>query len=167
MRPRGAPAPTLRWGRPAALLLVACAAAGCGVRSSTATRAWVAGVVEASASADKARARGDLALARGVLEGIAGGPVPDGVAVADGRAVRMDAYFRLAVIELDDSRPAAARAWAEQGLALGAGRDVFTANLHLARGRALEALGVDLEASASYHRALVVTEALLGAALDQ
>ncbi|MCK7475969.1 MAG: hypothetical protein MZV49_26295 [Rhodopseudomonas palustris] len=66
----------------------------------------------------------------------------------------MDALFRLALVELEASNPRRARERAEQGLALGAGRDVFTANLYLAHGRALEGLGIDLEAAASYHRAL-------------
>jgi hypothetical protein len=146
--------------------LAAGLAGGCGVRSGPAAE-WVARVQEQSAGADRARARGDQAAARGLLAGIARAPGPPGVAAADARAVRMDACFRLAMLELEGANPRAAREWAEQGLALGAGRDVFTANLHLAHGKALEGLGVDLEASASYHRALVVSEALLGAALDR
>ena len=148
------------------VLVLLCMAAGCGVRGAAA-RAWTAQVQDASVRADQVRARGDLAGARGALIGLATLSVPAGVAADDGRAVRMDAFFRLAQLELQDSNPKAARDWAERGLALGAHRDVFTANLHLAHGRALEALGVDLEAQASYHRALVVTEALLGTALDQ
>ena len=142
-------------------------AAGCGVRSSSRTAEWMVLVREASVGADRTRARGDLAGARGLLIGFARSPGPAGVAPEDSRAVRMDAYFRLAMLELEDASPQAARQWAEQGLALGDRRDVFTANLHLAHGRALEALGVDLEAQASYHRALVVTEALLGTVLDK
>jgi hypothetical protein len=148
------------------VLALAGAATGCGVRSTSAG-AWAAQVSDASARADHVRAYGERAAARLALISLTQLPVPDGVAPDDGRAVRMDAFFRLAQLELEDSSPKAARAWAEQGLALGARGDVFTANLHLAHGRALEALGVDLEAQASYHRALVVTEALLGTALDQ
>ena len=149
------------------LLLVACAAAGCGVRRSTDSGRWLVTITQASGGAEMARARGDRAEARRMLVAIVDAPRPAGVWPDDLRAVRMDAYFRLATLELEDASPKAARQWAEQGLALGARRDVFTANLHLVHGRALEALGVDLEAQASYHRALVVTEALLGTALDK
>jgi hypothetical protein len=147
-------------------LVVAGAAAGCGVRPSTGAGAWAGQVREASARADAARARGDRVLARGELITVARAAAPQGVVPEDARAVRMDAYFRLATLELEDANPGAAQKWAERGLELGAGRDVFTANLYLARAQALEALGVDLEAQASYHRALVVTEALLGTALE-
>ena len=149
------------------LLLVAWVAAGCGVRRSTDSGRWLVTITQASGGAEMARARGDRAEARRMLVAIVEAPRPAGVWPDDLRAVRMDACFRLAQLELEDSNPKAARDRAEQGLALGAGRDVFTANLHLAHGLALEGLGIDLEASASYHRALVVSEALLGAALDR
>ena len=142
------------------------AAAGCGMRSTPAG-AWAAQVHDASVRADHVRAYGERDRARRWLVSITTTPVPDGVSPDDSRAVCMDAFFRLAQLELEDSNPKAARQWAEQGLALGARQDVFTANLHLVHGRALEALGVDLEAQASYHRALVVTEALLGTALGK
>jgi hypothetical protein len=150
------------------LAAVATVGAGCGLTSrSAAAAAWVAAAAARGRSAEQASDRGDRAAARELLKGVALGAVAPGVAAPDRRVVRMDAFHRLAEIELLDSRPAAAREWAEQGLALGARRDVFTANLHLAHGRALEALGVDVEASASYHRALVVSESLLGAGLDR
>jgi hypothetical protein len=54
-------------------------------------------------------------------------------------------------------------AWrrARRGLSLGKALDVFTANLWLVRGEALEALGRDSEAAASYYAALEIDNALL------
>jgi hypothetical protein len=145
---------------------LATAAAGCG-RAAPASEAaaWVNRAAGAHRRADQAAARGAFDEARAARRGLAEGPAAPGVAAADRRAVRMDAYSRLAELELRAGHAAAAATWADAGLALGPGRDVFTANLYLARGRALEARGVDREAAASYHRALVVSESLLGAAL--
>ncbi|NOY93341.1 MAG: hypothetical protein GXP55_19320, partial [Deltaproteobacteria bacterium] len=47
----------------------------------------------------------------------------------------------------------------------GEAEDVFAAGAHIARGRALEALDRAPEATADYHRALTIDEALLGQAL--
>jgi tetratricopeptide (TPR) repeat protein len=98
---------------------------------------------------------------------IADGATPEDVLPLDARVLRQDACYRLAELALASGQPAEALARAERGLALGDELDVFSANLHIARGRALEGLARPVEAAAAYHRALVVHEALLAEALSE
>jgi hypothetical protein len=76
-----------------------------------------------------------------------------------------DALFRLAGLELDERHAQAALAWAERGISLGCERDLFCANLHIARGNAHEALGDRVAATRELHEALVINDELLGRAL--
>jgi hypothetical protein len=149
-----------------AALAAAISAGGCATGDASAA-AWVQRAAAASQAADRARARGDLEAARADLVLLVAAPAAPGVSADDRRAVLMDAYYRLAEIETGVGQPAAARAWVERGLALGDRQDLFTANLLLAQGHALEAAGEGPKAAASYHRALLIDEALLGAALGE
>jgi hypothetical protein len=146
-------------------LVILAALPGCG--QAEAGR-WVAAAEAALQRADAALAGGDLDGARRAMLEIMRSPVPDGVAPGDARALRQDAGYLLAELELQAGQPAAALAAAEQGLALGnaeeGGADVFEANLHIVRGRALEALGQPGEAATAYHRALLIQERLLAEA---
>ncbi|HOX44028.1 MAG TPA: hypothetical protein PK668_10550 [Myxococcota bacterium] len=147
-------------------LLLAASLPGCGQAGAG---RWVAAAEAALQRADAALGRGDLDGARAAMLEIVRAPAPDGVAPADARAIRQDAGYLLAGLELEAGRPAEALAAAEQGLALGraeeGGADVFEANLHIVRGRALEALGRPGDAAAAYHRALLIQERLLAEAL--
>jgi hypothetical protein len=75
--------------------------------------------------------------------------------------VLQDTFFRLARLALDAHDPASAAHDAEQGLALGDGGDLFTANLLVVRGAAHEALGENAAALAACQRALRINEVLL------
>jgi len=127
---------------------------------------WIAVAREAHQAADDALARGDAAGAREALRRVVELRAPEAVAPDDRRAVLQDAFFRLAYVELDQARPAAALDWAEMGLRQRS-VDVFTANLLLARGRALEALGDGARAAADYYDALRIHDELLQRALEE
>jgi hypothetical protein len=147
-----------------AAVVVVAVAAGCSAHDVR-PAAWVQRAAAQSVTADTLTARGDLEAARATLVSLVDAPVASGVDANDRRAVLMDAYARLAEIEVGRGQAAAARAWVDRGLALGARTDLFTANLLLAQGHALEAGGEAPRAAASYHRALMINEALLTAAL--
>jgi tetratricopeptide (TPR) repeat protein len=117
--------------------------------------------------ADLFLAAGDANGAREALKAVAESDPPSGAHSADARVVRQDLYYRLAELELSQNRAEAAAAWASSGLGLGEARDVFTANLHIARGRALERTNDARGASEDYHRALLISEALLDESLGQ
>lgn len=121
--------------------------------------------LSAHQQADAQLQRGDLDAARQNLVALVTAEAPAGIAPADVRVVRQDAYYRLVELELSAGRAAAAVAFAEQGLALGGDDDLFVANLHLGRGRALERQGRDADAAVAYHRALTINERLLDEAL--
>jgi tetratricopeptide (TPR) repeat protein len=127
--------------------------------------AWLERVRTASDTAEASLRVGDRAAARGKLLSLLESPPPAGLDEDDARSIRQDVCFRLAAIELADGKPAAALAFAERGLSFGRAEDLFGANLHIARGRALEALGADAEAAAAYHEALKINEKLLEQAL--
>lgn len=152
----------LRWMLPP-LLLGLVLAAGCSRRGEAGP--WLARALAAHQRADAQLDRGRLDAARQSLQAMVEQPPPAGLAAADARVVRQDAFYRLAQIELLADRPRAALDWCRQGLALGDAGDLFAANLHLDRGRALERLGRDRDAAAAYHRALLINEKLLAAAL--
>ncbi|HUU00188.1 MAG TPA: hypothetical protein VM425_01965 [Myxococcota bacterium] len=145
-------------------LLVATLLASCARRADTGR--WVDGIGEANIKADRALADGNLVAARTILEEVADKPLPAGLAVEDGLLVRKDACFRLAMLELQAERPKIALEWADRGLGLDKRGDLFTANLLVARGSALEALGKDDLAARSYKRALGINEKLLEAELN-
>jgi hypothetical protein len=120
----------------------------------------------ANVKADQRLSSGDGAGARAVLRDAAQAKVPAGARTGDARAVRQDLLYRLASLELGASRAKEAEAAATQGLELGRSKDVFTSNLLIVRGRALEQLGDPRGASRDYHDALLVTEALLDRSLE-
>jgi hypothetical protein len=120
----------------------------------------------ANDEADRRLSSGDGAGARAILREAAEAKVPTGARAGDARAVRQDLLYRLAALELGASRAKEAAAAATQGLELGRAKDVFTSNLLIVRGRALEELGDPRGASRDYHDALLVTEALLDKSLE-
>lgn len=122
---------------------------------------WIESVREADRLAEAALEAGDPAAARKVLLASLQAEAPAGIQPDDARAIRQDICFRLALIELDAGAPKEAQAFAERGLRLGEHEDLFTANLLVAQGRSLEALGKDAQAAESYHRALKINQLLL------
>jgi hypothetical protein len=144
--------------------LLAIFLAGCSHGAPATT--WLDQVRGAHARADAALARGDLDGGRAALRELIDAAVPSRITLEDRRLVLQDALYRLAEIELGEMHPQAALAWADRGLALG-GRDVFYANLLVARGHAREDLGEDTWAAADYHDALVINDELLQKALPR
>ena len=153
----------MRW-----LVLAVCVASACGPSEPAAeppvrdAEAWLEAVERAHVTADtepasQASAALSMALAT---------PVPRDVLAMHRRVVHQDLLFRLARAELDGGRPADALAATERGLALGQQPDVFTANLQLARGEALEALGRAAEAASAYFEALEINRKILHHVLD-
>ena len=94
-------------------------------------------------------------------------PVPQGIHRDDARVLRHDAAYRLSRLALGRGEPEAAERIATAALEEGRAEDVFTANLLVARGQALEALGRPVRATLDYHDALLINEALLEAALRE
>src|SRR5262249_48034530 len=141
----------MRW------LAALCLLASCGHAEPA---GWLERAQQAHGRADAALARGALAAGRSALGELCAAPPPRGIALEDQRVVLQDAFFRLAEIELADLKPQAALAWADRGLALG-GRDLFTANLLVARGHAREDLGEEVWATTDYRDALVINDELL------
>jgi tetratricopeptide (TPR) repeat protein len=144
-----------------ALAIVAAALAGCGGAASR----WIDDAASAHARADALAGGGDRESAIRVLEQVVAQPAPGRGSEQDRRTVRQDAYLRLADLALAAGDPARALRYADAGLALGEGRDVFTSSLRTFRGRAHEALGRDADAARDYEAAQIVAEALLQAAL--
>lgn len=145
------------------MLLVAAQLASCARRADTGR--WVDDAQRASREADRAVSKGNLAAAREILKDLAEKSVPAGLARQDGLVVRKDACFRLAMLELQAGRPENALGWSERGLGLDRRNDLFTANLLVAKGSALEALGKDAQAAGSYQRAMHINQKLLDAEL--
>jgi tetratricopeptide (TPR) repeat protein len=127
---------------------------------------WIRQAHDANLQADQAIRRGDPAAARAALAASLDRQVPGTVNPEDGRMVKQDMCFRLALVDMDAHRPEDALAWAKRGLELGRRQDLFTANLLVAEGRALEALGREPDAAEAYHRALKINEILLDRAMD-
>jgi hypothetical protein len=148
--------------KPASLLLLASALAGCG---GAVPARWIAQAAGAHAQADALAGEGRLPEAARLLEEFAASPAPAQVAEQDRRAVLQDTYARLAELALRQRDPERALRSANAGLSLGEGRDVFTSALRTFRGRAQEALGHDREAARDYEAAQVLAEALLADAL--
>ena len=130
------------------LLSVLVLAAGCG---EAATATWL----ESARSADD-RASREAFLDEGV---------PPGMQPDDARVVRHDVAYQLARELLDGGDAEGAVEIATEALNEGRADDVFTANLFVVRGQALEALGEPVRATLDYHEALMINETLLEAAL--
>lgn len=141
-----------------ALLFVACGDGG--------AAEWLAQTEVAHRRADEALAAGDVQAAEVALRAAFGRVAPRTIAPEDARVVRQDVAFRLTSLAFERDEPEEAQRWAELGLALGRGEDVFTANLLVARGRAREALGQPVEATEDYHEALLLNEVLLDRVLE-
>jgi predicted negative regulator of RcsB-dependent stress response len=130
-------------------------------------RAWIDAAKAANDRADRALESGDREEARAVLDAVLDSTAPRSISADDRRVVVQDVHYRLATIELDDGHPDRALAHAEAGLAEGRAGDVFTANLEVTRGRALEALDREVEAADAYFEALEINDALLRQMLDR
>lgn len=128
---------------------------------------WLSATHAAHARADAALAAGEPGPARTLLTRALEQPVPAEVRPEDRRLVHQDLLFRLSEVALADRAPADALLCSERGLALGRQNDLFSANLLVARGHALAALGRDVEAAISYRDALAIDEQLLHIALGQ
>ena len=137
--------------------------AGAG-RTANDAREWLDRIASAHAHADEALAAGQPDRARTFLNAGLAREVPAEIAGEHARALRQDLWYRLSAIGLA-LEPSQALREADQGLALGRHDDLFSANLLVARGRALQALGRDTEAASSYHEALQIDERLLNAVL--
>lgn len=127
---------------------------------------WIRQAHDANLQADRAIRRGDGESARKALVASLDQPVPGTVNPQDSRMVKQDMCFRLSLVEMDAKQPKAALAWAQRGLEIGQQQDLFTANLYVAQGRALEAMGQELEAAEAYHQALKINETLLNQTLE-
>lgn len=149
----------------AAVAAVLAACAGCAGRADSGR--WVHQAIEKNRLADRALAERDTATAVALLRDLARRQAPAAVSARDGRVVRQDACFRLALLQLEAGQPAQALRWADYGLELGSGQDLFTANLLIARGHANQALGNDKPAARAYHRALRINEELMNQALGR
>lgn len=147
------------------VLLSLAALAGCAEDAAPAD--WMGEARAAHARADEALEREDRGAAREALEAFFEAEVPGRVAKEDARVVRQDVAFRLSRLALEAGEADAALRWADEGLNEGRGGDVFTANLLVARGRALEAKGEAVEAAAAYHDALRINDALLDALFEE
>lgn len=127
--------------------------------------AWVERVRAAHLRADGHVRAGDVERALVELQAAVETAAPDTVHPEHARVARQDLWFRIAQLELGRGRASVAIASTDTGLALGRARDLFTANLLIARGEALEAEGRRTEAAASYFEALQINARLLRTAL--
>lgn len=127
---------------------------------------WLEQGVEAHEAADEALRSQDWDSAVEALRPIAEPPGSTGLAPDDERAIRQDAYFRLARIEVERLSFAAALTWADAGLELGSGDDLFTANLLTVRGQANRGLGQDRDAARDYFEAQRISTLLLERSLQ-
>ena len=144
------------------LCLALCSALGLGCSDN----AWVGEVRSAQESAEQAATQGNYREAIQRLRPLADGELTERARGEDARALRQDAFYQLARWSMSNEDAAGALVFADAGLALG-GRDVFVANLWVARGQAHEALGQATRAAADYHEALLINETLLDAVLGE
>lgn len=164
--PRGGAWAALALAAALALLLAGALLVPLACRSGdTEAAAFVERSRGAHAEADRLAAAGDLEGACRVLEAVAEGGAPEGLAAADARVLLQDLAYHRATLELGRGRAGRAEQVSTRALELGRAEDAFTANLLIARAKAREALGQAPAAGADYHDALLVTEALLGRAL--
>jgi predicted negative regulator of RcsB-dependent stress response len=151
----------------AGLALALCFTHGCSPRDDVddvddvEPSAWLADLERAHAAADTDPPEAASTVLREALAL----PVPPEIRPAHRRVVQQDLLFRIARAELDGGHSAAALAAADRGLALGGDTDIFRANLWIARGEALVALGRDTEAASSYYEALELNRKLLSQVL--
>ena len=148
------------------LLVVLLIAAGSGCQRDGDPADWLARVQHANTVADQALASGDLETALTTLESVYESDVPEAISAVDSRVIRQDLCYRLADIALIENDPESALAWADNGLELGAVDDLFNANLHLIRGRALEALDREIDAVGAYVEALRINHVLLDGVMN-
>jgi predicted negative regulator of RcsB-dependent stress response len=153
--------------RAAAICLLFFAAAISACNATRGAEDWVTEAESAHHIADERLGQGDVDGARNALRAATEREVPKTANAEDARVVRQDLYYRLAALELTQDRPDQALRWASIGLDLGEGTDVFTANLYIVRGKALERRGDASGASRDYHDALLITEALLDKSLGK
>jgi predicted negative regulator of RcsB-dependent stress response len=153
--------------RAACIILVALITLAGGCNATRGSEDWVTQAEGAHHVADERLSQGDTDGARQALRNAIEIKVPNGTNPEDARVVRQDLYYRLAALELSQNKPNDAERWATTGLELGRRTDVFTANLYIARGKALERRGDASGASRDYHDALLITEALLDKSLGK
>ncbi len=122
---------------------------------------WIASALAAHREVDRLASQNDIAGAIATLERALSRETPRDADTNEVRIVRQDLLYRLSDLELHSGRVADALQAASRGLELGRGRDVFTTNLLIARGRALESSQDPVAASRDYHDALLLTESLL------
>jgi predicted negative regulator of RcsB-dependent stress response len=151
--------------RPASVTLILFAMFAASCSATRGSEDWVTQAESANHVADEKIGQGDFDGARNVLRSATESAVPKATNADDARVVRQDLYYRLAELELSQNRTDEALRWATTGLELGHGTDVFTANLHIVRGKALEHRADASGASRDYHDALLITEALLDKSL--
>jgi hypothetical protein len=124
-------------------------------------------LVRGHAEVDRLLDAKDPQGARSVLENMLASPALEKMGAEEKRIVIHDLSSRLAETQLLLGDAAGALAAVDRALAFGSKTDVFTANLHVAAGRALETLGRSSEAAERYHHALRINEALLEKELDE
>jgi hypothetical protein len=123
-------------------------------------------VREQHAEIDRLIDSGELARARAALEAALSRPAEPRFTAEQIRLIRQDLFYRLAEVDLELSLPELALVAADSGLSLGRGEDVFTVNLLITEGRALESLHRDKDAAATYADAIAIDDALLEKALE-
>ena len=134
---------------------------GCAARQEEGGPEWLPQLEAAHRTADQASARSDFAEARRALtEAIALRP-SQAMTAGERRVLTQDLHYRLAEVELASGQPLEAQRAASRGLALGRHDDLFTANLLVVRGRALEATGAERESATDYYEALRINDRLL------
>lgn len=87
-------------------------------------------------------------------------------AFPDRRQATQDVAFRLAGLGLESGDLPGALAYCDDGLRLGRGDDVFTANLLVMRGTIRQDLGQSSAAAEDFHQALLINEKLLKQTLN-
>jgi len=127
---------------------------------------WYSSVAEKHAQADRLIESGSPAEAERTLASILA-EVTASPADGDRRTVLQDTYFRLARLSLARGDAQQALRRADEGLALGRRDDLFVANLHVARGAALESLDQADAASEAFASALRINEKLLRTTLEE
>ena len=146
-----------------ALLLGLATLGGC---APTAESEWLAAAESAHATAASSVDAADGGSGRAALEAFLARPVPAGIQREDARVVRQDAAYRLARLLLAEGDTDEAEQVATAAIEEGRAEDVYTANLFVVRGQALEARGEPVKATMDYHDALLINETLLEAALE-
>jgi tetratricopeptide (TPR) repeat protein len=147
--------------------LALCIACGCGEARDPAqeqafdAREWLEQIERAHDKADREPPLETIVALRDALAL----PVPSDARPLHRRVVHQDLWFRLARAQIAAGRFVEGLDASARGLALGHAPDIFTANLHVARGEALEGLGRATEAASAYYEALEINRKLLHDAL--